>query len=82
MQQESDGCEHTCVGHVLVYVDDIMALAKDDVRTSFFDVLQQEWKCSDVETVDKKRLGSALWILTQKVWGRCQSDGWPKKLYR
>ena len=53
MQQESDGCEHTCVGHVLVYVDDIMALAKDDVRTSFFDVLQQEWKCSDVETVDK-----------------------------
>ena len=40
-------------GHVIVYVDDIMALASDDVRTSLFDRLKQEWKCSDVETVDK-----------------------------
>ena len=53
MQQGSNGCVDVCVGHVLVYVDDIMALAKDDVRKSFFDRLQQEWKCSDVETVDQ-----------------------------
>ena len=53
MQQGSNGCVDVCVGHVLVYVDDIMALAKDDVRNSFFDRLQQEWKCSDVETVDQ-----------------------------
>ena len=53
MQQGSNGCVDVCVGHVLVYVDDIMALAKDDVRQSFFDRLQKEWKCSDVETVDQ-----------------------------
>eukprot|EP00435_Cladocopium_sp_Y103_P072090 s178_g39.t1 len=53
MQQGSEGCDPICVGHVLVYVDDIMALAKDDVRQSFFERLQQEWKCSDVETVDQ-----------------------------
>ena len=35
MQQGSNGCVDVCVGHVLVYVDDIMALAKDDVRNSF-----------------------------------------------
>ena len=41
MQQGSNGCVDVCVGHVLVYVDDIMALAKDDVRQSFFDRLQK-----------------------------------------
>ena len=53
MKQGCDGIEPTCEGHVIVYFGDIMALAGDDVRTSFFDRLKQEWKCSDVETVDK-----------------------------
>ena len=43
----------TCEGHVIVYVDDIMALAGDKVRESFFQRLTQEWKCSEIETVDQ-----------------------------
>jgi|OrbCmetagenome_4_1107370.scaffolds.fasta_scaffold329910_1 hypothetical protein len=31
-----------------------MALANDNLRTSFFDRLKQEWKCSEVETVGKE----------------------------
>jgi hypothetical protein len=53
IQQGSNGCESVCVGRALVYVDDIMALAKDDVRQSFSNRLQREWRCSDVETVDQ-----------------------------
>ena len=43
----------TCEGHVIVYVDDIMVMACDDVRKDFFDRLQQEWKCSEIETVNR-----------------------------
>ena len=43
----------TCEGHVIVYVDDIMVMACDDVRKAFFDRLQQEWKCSEIETVNR-----------------------------
>ena len=46
--------ESTCEGHVLVYVDDMLALAPDDVRGSFFERVTQEWKCSPVETVDSQ----------------------------
>ena len=53
LKKGSNGGEPTCEGHVIVYVDDIMALAKDDVRASFFQRLQKEWKCSDVETVSQ-----------------------------
>ena len=48
-QQNPDTCE----GHVIVYVDDIMVLAGDSVRESFFGRLTQEWKCSDIETVNQ-----------------------------
>ena len=53
MKHGHGDAEPTCEGHVIVYVDDIMALANDNVRNSFFDRLKKEWKCSDVETVDK-----------------------------
>lgn len=53
LKKSSDGDEPACEGHVIVYVDDIMALAKDDVRASFFQRLQKEWKCSDFETVNQ-----------------------------
>ena len=42
----------SCEGHVIVYVDDIMVMADDQVRHSFFERLQKEWKCSDIETVN------------------------------
>ena len=45
--------EPLCVGHVIVYVDDIMVLSTDDVRESFFKRLGQEWKCAEVETVNQ-----------------------------
>lgn len=45
--------ESSCEGHIIVYVDDIMVLAKDDVRETFFQRLKQESKCSDVETVNE-----------------------------
>ncbi len=51
---ETPGEKDSCEGHVIVYVDDIMALAGDDVRASFFGRLQQEWKCSELETVNQK----------------------------
>ena len=50
-QAETPNDTDSCEGHVIVYVDDIMALASDSVRASFFDRVQQEWKCSGVETV-------------------------------
>ena len=52
MKQSPNETEWTCEGHVIVYVDDIMVMANDQVRNDFFTRLQREWKCSDIETVD------------------------------
>ena len=51
---QSFGERDSCEGHVIVYVDDIMALATEEVRKSFFNRVQQEWKCSGVETVNEQ----------------------------
>lgn len=45
--------EPVCVGHIIVYVDDIMVLSTDEIRASFFERLGQEWKCANVETVNQ-----------------------------
>ena len=37
MKHGHTGTGPTCEGHVIAYVDDIMALANDNLRTSFFD---------------------------------------------
>ena len=53
VMKRSDGNEDlSCEGHVIVYVDDIMVMANDQVRNSFFERLQKEWKCSEIETVN------------------------------
>ena len=52
MKQSPTETEWTCEGHVIVYVDDIMVMANDQVRNDFFTRLQKEWKCSDIETVN------------------------------
>ena len=42
-----------CVGHVLVYVDDVMVLAPKTVREGFMDRLRREWTVSEPETVSE-----------------------------
>ena len=51
MKGKKDEGSPGCVGHVIVYVDDIMALSTPEIREGFFQRVKQEWKCSDVETV-------------------------------
>lgn len=36
MKRNAEGVGETCEGHVIVYVDDIMVMACDQVRTDFF----------------------------------------------
>ena len=42
-----------CVGHVLVYVDDVMIIAPESVRAGFLERLKREWTVSDPETVSE-----------------------------
>ena len=42
-----------CVGHVLVYVDDVMVIAPETVRKGFLGRLRNEWAVSEPETVTK-----------------------------
>ena len=53
MKGKKDEGSPGCVGHVIVYVDDIMALSTPEIREGFFQRVKQEWKCSDVETVGR-----------------------------
>ena len=52
MKRSNENEDLSCEGHVIVYVDDIMVMANDRVRDSFFERLQKEWKCSEIETVN------------------------------
>ena len=40
------------VGHVLVYVDDMMVLGSDSVRNGFMKRMTEEWKCTPGESVN------------------------------
>lgn len=42
-----------CVGHVLVYVDDVMVIAPEVIREGFLSRLRKEWAVSELETVSK-----------------------------
>ena len=53
MKRSPQSKKPVCEGHVIVYVDDIMALSTDGVRESFFNRLGQEWNCAEVETVNQ-----------------------------
>ena len=46
------GGHAVCVGHVLVYVDDVMVISRDDVRQGFITRLKQEWAVATPETVN------------------------------
>ena len=41
-----------CVGHILVYVDDVMVISRERVRQGFISRLKQEWSVATPETVD------------------------------
>ena len=45
--------EAECVGHVLIYVDDVMAIAPETVRDGFLGRLKKEWAVSNPETVNE-----------------------------
>ena len=42
----------TCVGHILVYVDDVMVISRESVRQGFISRLKQEWSVATPETVN------------------------------
>ena len=48
---DPQGNNHECVGHVLVYVDDLMVVASQEVRLGFLERLQKEWNVSQPEHV-------------------------------
>eukprot|EP00435_Cladocopium_sp_Y103_P045510 s148_g13.t1 len=54
-----EGCEGSaepeCVGHLIVYVDDMMVWAERSVRLGFLKRLEQEWKISAPEHVDDQK---------------------------
>ena len=52
VDQVSDRME-VCVGHVLVYVDDVMIIAPELVRKGFLERLKREWTVSEPETVSE-----------------------------
>ena len=43
------------VGHVLVYVDDMMVLGPPQVRQGFLERITQEWNCAPSETVTSEK---------------------------
>ena len=49
-----DGQLDQCVGHVLIYVDDVMVIAPKGVREGFMKRLKQEWAISNPETVNEQ----------------------------
>lgn len=42
-----------CVGHIIVYVDDVMIVAPNQVREGFLGRLKREWAIAEPETVGK-----------------------------
>ena len=48
---EGSGDSRVCVGHVLIYVDDVLVIAPQRVREGFMSRLKQEWSTSEPETV-------------------------------
>ena len=42
------------LGHVLIYIDDMMVLGSDGIRKGFMKRLSQEWKCTPGETVNQE----------------------------
>ena len=52
MGSSQEGGEEV-LGHLLVYVDDMMVLASESVRKGFMDRMTREWKCTPGETVGK-----------------------------
>ena len=49
---ESKGEVTSCVGHILVYVDDVMVISREEVRQGFLERLRREWSIATPETVD------------------------------
>ena len=43
------------VGHILIYVDDMMVLGPESVRNGFMKRMTEEWKCTPGETVSQNR---------------------------
>ena len=50
---ESDGKTQSVVGHVLVYVDDMMVLGPPGIREGFLARLKSEWNCATPEEVSR-----------------------------
>lgn len=46
--------EKQVLGHVLIYVDDMMVLGSAGIREGFMKRLGQEWKCTPGETVNRE----------------------------
>lgn len=63
-----EGGEKQCVGHVLVYVDDVMVIAPRTVREGFMARLKREWNISNPETVtDQGGCVFAVWSLGGRI---------------
>ncbi|CAE7215740.1 GIP, partial [Symbiodinium sp. CCMP2456] len=39
-----------CMGHLLIYVDDMLIMADDCIAASFFEWIRGRWDCTDLET--------------------------------
>ena len=60
------------VGHVLVYVDDMMVLGSDSVRNGFMKRMTEEWKCTPGESVNTDgwvRFSGFELRLVPAIWG-------------
>ena len=49
---QADGSVTGCLGHLIVYVDDMLVVGPKNIRDSFMSRLQEEWRVSPPETVD------------------------------
>ena len=50
-----DGTDTRRVGHVLVYVDDMMVLGPPNIRKGFLERMKQEWSCAPSEPISKEK---------------------------
>ncbi|CAE7214926.1 GIP, partial [Symbiodinium sp. CCMP2456] len=44
-----------CLGHLLVYVDDMLIMADDSVAQSVFEWIRSRWDCTELQTATKEK---------------------------
>ena len=64
--------DKTCVGHVLVYVDDILMLCNQSVAEAFHGWIKGKWGCSDLE---RAMTHKALRFLGVDIYEVCDEFG-------